>query len=206
MDKIDFSKIVAQSSREYKVRAIESELQRVGRQNVCLSDCLVNQDREGLFVMRMLHEHHKQFHDLFYKIKVLKDLWGKPVKPGDKVEWKAGRRVRDAFGNKYTLQQIKDYERRGELRQIEIWHNATVDEKGCISVGFEDAAILLSERGVHYESGVPITGMKETSKETIHPHTGKALKPVQHYWLYSECPKEIYESLPVISSPKKSDK
>jgi hypothetical protein len=191
MDKIDFGAIASNTGREYKIRAIQSEIERVGIQNIAISDCLVNTDRDGLFIMRMLHDHYRNNRDLNYKIRVRHDLWGKPVKPGDKIEWKFGRKIRDAFGRKYTQQQLRDYTRRGELRQIEIWHHAIVDEAGCITVGFEDAAMLLSERGVHYESKQPITRMPERAKsityDTYDKESRKALG-TQHFWLYEEVP------------------
>lgn len=203
MEHIDFSKIAAQTGRDYKTRAILSEVDRVGINNVMISDCLVNVDRDGLMVMRTLHNHFMQNRDLFYKIHVIQDLWGNPVKPGQKIEWKAGMKKRDPFGKKYSIQQIKNFQRRGELRQIEIWHNATVDDKGCINVSFEDAAILLSERGVHYLSKEPITTMPEKSKITIDPKTNKPVKPVQFFWLYEEVNLEDYVNLPSLTKKSK---
>jgi hypothetical protein len=211
-DKIDFGLIASNTGREYKIRAITSEIERVGIQNIAISDCLVNTDRDGLFVMRTLHEHYRNNRDLRYKIKVRCDLWGKPVQPGQRLEWKFGRKVRDPFGRKYTQQQIKDYTRRGELRQIEIWHNAVVDESGCITVGFEDAAILLSERGVHYESKQPITRMPERARAMSYDSYDKdSRKPVgtQHFWLYEEVPHEPEQNhidIPAPTRRKYADK
>lgn len=199
MEHINFDHIIAQTAREYKVRAIMSEINRVGIENVMISDCLANVDREGLMVMRTLHDHFLQNRDLFYRIKVLSDRWGNPVKPGDKIEWKAGRKVRDPFGKKFTQHQIKQFEQRGELRLIEIWHNATVDSKGCIKVKFDDAALLLDTRGVHYLSGRPLTSMPE--KDPIDDRD--KVTRVQFYWLYEEINPEAYASLPEIKTEKK---
>jgi hypothetical protein len=200
MNKIDFAMIQAQTGREYKLRAIQTELSRVGVNNVAISDCLVNADRDGLVVMRTLHDHFRQNRDLRYKIKVLKDMWGKPVAPGELVRWKFGRRTRDAFGRKYTQDQIKAYTRRGELGQIEIWHDATVDANGCITVGFEDAAILISERGIHYESKAPITRMPEKRDEPTYDRYDRDTRKLlgfQHYWLYEEVPNALEAGAPV---------
>lgn len=201
MQKFDFNKVFSQTARDYKIRAIQGELDAVGVQNVSISDCLMNSDRDGLLVMRTLMELHKQNRDMFYKLKVLKDHFGNAVLPGQKLEWKAGMKIRDPFGKKYTMQQINNFRRRGEIRQIEIWHSAIVDNKGCINVNFEDAAILLSLYGV-YHTGSPITSMKETSTVTIDKYTQKPTKPTRYHWLYQEIPQDEYEQLPVLNKIK----
>jgi len=210
MDKIDFAMIASNTGREYKIRAINSEIERVGIQNVAISDCLVNTDRDGLFVMRMMHEHYRNNRDLRYRIKVRSDLWGNPVKPGSNLEWKFHRKVRDPFGKKFTQNQIMEYRRRGEMRQIEIWHDAIVDDSGCINVGFEDAAILLSERGIHYESKQPITRMPEHSRAVSYDSYDKDTRKAvgtQHFWLYEEVPMSANQDAPSLPARKKySDK
>lgn len=191
MKKIDYNHIASQSGREYKLRAINAEIAKVGIHNIAISDCLVNADRGGLLVMRTLLEHYKNAHDLTYKIRVLRDMWGNHVKPGQKIEWKFAFRHRDEFGRKMTKHQIDAYRRRGEIRQVEIWHHAFVDDAGCITVGFEDAAILLQHHGVHYDSKEPITHMPEKHREVTYDSYDRDLrKPlgVQHFWLYEEVP------------------
>lgn len=206
--RIDFSKIAMQSARDYKIRTIQSEVQRVGGMNkILITDCLSNKDRDGLLVMKVLTDAVAENPTVRYKIRVLSDMWGNPVKPGDKVEWKFERKTRDMFGKKITNRQFKEYIRRGEEREIEIWHDAIVDEKGCVDVPFKDAAILLDTRGVHFESKQPLCNFPRTRKAVTRDHYDKEFANVlgiQHFWLYEECPSDVYEQIPTQGKSKKS--
>lgn len=209
MERIDFSKIAMQSAREYKIKTIRSEIARIGGlEKVLLTDCLSNKDRDGLLVMRTLDDFDKQNGGVLrYKIKVLKDIWGNPVYPEDIVEWKFERKTRDMFGHKITNRQFKEYVRRGEQREIEVWHEAIVDEKGCIDVPFKDAAILLNTRGVHFMSNQPLTHFPERDRKVTRDHYDPEFAKtmgIHHYWRYSECPPWIYETLPKIKKPRKT--
>jgi hypothetical protein len=128
-----------------------------------------------------------------YKIRILKDKWGEPVETGQEIEWMCGRITRDPFGKKLTNAYYKDMVRRGKQRSLEIWHSATVDKHGCIDVGFKDAAILLSERGLHFESKEPLCRYRDVSSEPVKCKDGKMR--LQHFWLYEEVPPWEYEQL-----------
>ena len=206
--RINFDVIAEHSAREYKIRMIRQEIERVGGlEKILITDCLSNKDRDGLLVMKTLNDSPVATNpNVRYKIKILKDMWGNPVSPGDKHEWKFERKIRDMFGKKYTNRQIKEFIRRGEQREIEIWHDAIVDEKGCIDVPFKDAAILLDTRGVHFGSGQPLTNMPEYRKDMTRDHYDKDYAKVigrQHFWLYCEIPPDTYRDLPKIKKPRK---
>lgn len=205
---IDFQKIQSTTGRDFKLMAITSEIKRVGFENITITECLSNRDRDGLLIMKALQDHaNRNQGTIRYKIRVLKDRWGKPVYPGDKVEWKFERLKRDFLGKKITNRAYKEAKLRGEERTIEIWHEAIVDKKGCIDVPFEDAARLLDTRGVHYKSGQPLMRMPETERFVRRDSYDKDYAQVigkQHFWLYSEAPPDVYKSLPTIKKPEKN--
>jgi len=209
--RIDFSKIAMQSARDYKIKTIQSEIARVGGlDKILITDCLSNKDRDGLLVMKTLTDAIGNNPNVRYKIKVLKDMWGNPMKPGDEIEWKFEIKIRDMFGKKLTHRQRKEYIRRGERDMVEEWHSATIDGKGCVDVPFRDAAILLNTRGVHFESGLPIMNhtYPERSKKITRDHYEKEYANVigtQHYWLYCEVPTDVYEQLPITKKKRKTE-
>lgn len=204
--RLDFGQISNQPGRDFKIAAIQKEIQRIGGiHNVLVTDCLSYRDQDGLLVMMALQQHNNANLDLHYKIRCLKDKWGKHVHPGDFVEWKFARKTRDMFGKKITNRQFKEAVRRGQQREFEEWHNAVVDEKGCITVPFKDAAILLDTRGVHFESMQPLTSMPQFEREVTRDHYDKDFAKVvgrQHYWLYCEIPRDTYQDLPTIKQKK----
>ena len=182
---------------------ILKELERVG-DDFMITDALSRVSEGGLFVLQSIQGNvdgqpvprdsgSDRAYRRTYWLRVLSDQWGRPVKPGDEVEWKVGQRMRDAMGRKYTRRQINDFIRRGEIRQIEYWHSAIVNEHGCIEVSFEDAALLLDTRGVHYASKQPLTGMKRVAGGPTKTPDGQML--TRHYWLYEEVPPEEVERL-----------
>jgi hypothetical protein len=205
MDRLDFSKIASVQGGDNKIRAIHSELERVGMENISISDCIVNRDRDGGMILNLLQEYASQG-TLSYKLKVLLDVNGNPVKPGDLIEWKHSIRKRDIFGKKLTIAAIKNHIRRGEIRMIEIWHNAVVDAKGCITVGFEDASILLSQYGVHFETKQALTSMPEKTKTVGYDSYEKdTRKPtgLTYFWRYMEVQADKYLKLTEIAKKVK---
>lgn len=183
MERINFDDIAIHPDSTVRQRKLLEQMDKC-KEGVLITDCLANDKRGGLQVMQILQ---KTKPNRRYKIRVLKDMWGDPVKPGDTIEWHFATAHRDPFGKKITNAYKKDLIRRGAIREIETWHDATVDKHGCIDVPFEDAAILLNTRGVHFESKEPLCRMKETASPSN--------KRLQHYWLYEEVPPWEYEKL-----------
>lgn len=203
MTKINYEYISAQHAAEQKHRAIASELDRIGPENVSLEECLINKDRYGLLIIQKLIDIHNENHNLFYKIKVLQDIWGEKVLPGQKIQWKYKIRHRDTFGKKLSMKEIKAIYRRGEGHKIDVYHSAVVDSKGCINVPIEDALILLDLNGVTAH-GEPICQKPEKTKE-IKDAQGRLVKPAQHFWLYQEVSQEDYETLPEKNKKEKKE-
>jgi hypothetical protein len=204
MDRIDFERIGGIQGAESKILNIHDQVERIGFENIALSDCLMNRDRDGSMILNLLQEYASQG-TLNYKIKVLIDVNGNPVKPGDVIEWKHSIKKRDIFNKKLTMVQIKNFQRRGEIRKIENWHSAVVDNKGCISVSFDDACILLSQFGVHFESKQPLTSMPEKTKTVGYDSYEKDTRKstgLTYFWRYMEVPADKYAKLPEVKSGK----
>lgn len=204
MERLDFEMIGSIQGAENKIRNIHDQLERVGMENISLSDCIINRDRDGGMILNLLHDYAVQG-TLNYKIKVLMDVNGNPVKPGDRIEWKHSIKKRDIFGKKLTITQIKNYIRRGEIRMVENWHSAVVDNKGCMSVGFEDACILLSQFGVHHDTKQALTSMPEKTKTVGYDSYEKESRKatgLTYFWRYMEVSMEKYLKLPEIKKAK----
>lgn len=199
MERVKYDEIVIHPSKDVRQRKMQDEMARCG-EGVLITDCLANSSRGGLQIMQILTHMHS---DRRYKIRVLSDKWGNPVKPGDKIEWHVSTMFRDAFGKKITNRQKTEMARRGTLRDIETWHEAEVDEHGCIDVSLADAGILLNTRGLHFESKEPLcTHHKRVASEPT--KTPDGTMRLQHYWLYEEVPPWEYEKL-IKKRKKRSD-
>ena len=196
--RIDFRQITSHHAQDMRRRATIDECEKVGWSNILLTDCLTERDSGGLHVLVILHNRESEVTGddrTRYKIKVLIDRWGQPVKPGDKIEWLFDQRARDPLtGKKYTNQMRKTLTRMGRADEFQIHHSATVDKHGCIEVGLYDAQLLLSRWGVHPDSQQPLGRYHETATDPVKdPQTGKMR--LQHFWRYQEVPAWEYAEL-----------
>jgi hypothetical protein len=207
--RIDFNRLMAIKNDAQKSMAIEEEMRRVGN-NICLTDILINREYGGAYMLRMLHGDpyigQEQYQGRF-KIQVLKTKWGEPVKPGDEIEWFVSRRYRKPDGTKYNQNDVHRLRMAGRIRDIEVWHSALIDEKGCIDVSLRDACILLDTRGVNFEGGFPLTPYKEVASQPtpVNKWDPNCEKKLQYFWLYAEAPKWVYDELPLLPTVDKTD-
>ncbi|MHC4179377.1 MAG: hypothetical protein ACYSWU_17835 [Planctomycetota bacterium] len=196
-NQIDWTAVSMHPAAIRRRAAAVAELERVG-EDFEITDALAHPGEGGLLVLQMINgnvngqkaERDRGAEKAYrkqYKLRVLQDMWGDEVEPGDKIEWRMGRRLRDALGKKLTNRHINDLKRRGEIRTVEIWHDAIVDEDGCITVPFEDACMLLDTRGVHYVAKTPLTGMPERSAQP-NKRADNGEMGTKHFWLYEEVP------------------
>ena len=198
--RIDFNRLMAIKIEAQKSLAIQEELDRVGP-NICLTDMIVNREYGGSRMLHMLTGDMRYGLESYggrFKIQCLKTKWGQPIKPGDDVEWFVSRRLKKLDGTKYNQNDIRRLTMSGRLKDIEVWHNARVDRKGCIDVSMMDALILLDTRGVHFEGGNPLTPYKEVSSQPtpVNKWDPDCEKRLQHFWLYAEAPRWVYDELP----------
>lgn len=206
---IDFTRLNAITSpNELKTRVLE-EFNAAG--DFPLSDVLIQHTNAATHVLKLLADEAKygcinprtKRRDTTirrtYKIKVLCDMWGDPVKPGDVIEWKADIRRRDPMGRKYTTKDMMELRRQNREDEFVEYHAAEVGPDGCIVVEFDDAGKLLITHGVYYGTGGPICSHKEIAGKPKMSPSG-AMKH-RHNWLYMEVPPGVDPS--TLGKPKR---
>jgi hypothetical protein len=194
--RIDFEAIAITPKGQQRTAKIMNEIERVG--HVVLSDCFVNDTQCGLQVLDVLermfivNEQAVGTHRN-YRLKVLRDKWGDPVRPGDKVRWKAqvhSRQLRGA-GDPLTSTIAEDMKRRGEGSKLVEMGEAVVDEYGTITLGYKAAAQLISNHGQHYANvndegqKLGICMQKECSSKPVRIESS-GRKRYRWNWLYEE--------------------
>jgi hypothetical protein len=201
---------------------IRSEIERVGY--VSLSDCFVNRRRASSQVLMVLDEFDKDpmrdpinrgkqtREPRMYRIKCLRRANGDEIKPGDEITWKRQvyTRANDGTNKPYTQQDVEEIRRRGMGEVLQATGRATVDDYGCITIPYRDAAQLISLNGQHY--GVTDSQGKKTGVTTLREVTTRAVvingetEYRQHRWnwLYEEVPPGT--KLEKITPSKKRDK
>lgn len=196
---IDWEAIRNGRSLEDKRRIALGELRKCDG-HIVISDCLANKKRDGVIFLEILDSKiAMRDHVPRYKLRILRDQWGDPPVPGEDHVWRAGTRNRDEFGRKMGSLEIRERMRRGDNSHL-VYHSAVIDQDGCITVPYEDAAMLLNHFGVHYSSGEPLTGLREMSREPTKRASDGAMK-IQHNWRYVEVPP--WESPAKLDAPKK---
>ncbi|MHC4575107.1 MAG: hypothetical protein ACYS76_13410 [Planctomycetota bacterium] len=196
---IDWKAISSAPHGPEKTQKIVDEIGRV--EHVVLSDCLVNRKRGGSLVLEALEkmipmEERSQNKYRRYKLRVLRDKLGNPVRPGETVTWKQQliTRSMNGIGEPLTNRQMEAMKRRGEGDKLVQTGNATVDEYGCIEVGFLDASQLLNNHGQHYrntnESGqkTGICPQREVSTKTVMVDGEPQTKRYKWNWRFEEVP------------------
>jgi hypothetical protein len=180
--RIDYEAIASGRSPEHKMRIAQDQIKKVGY--VSISDALVNRDRDSVLVLQALDAMDSEGRTQKVKLLVLRNEWGDKPNPGDTHEWKSQIRTRDEFGKKIDQAAIHAMKRRGEDTHV-IYHSSVVDADGCITVSYKDAAMLLGNYGVHWDSGMPISKMREHSREPVNVANGQ-----KHTWnwRYQEVP------------------
>jgi hypothetical protein len=140
---------------------------------ICLSDAILHARNGGNLVLHWTDREDEAGREdsdgiimegsrRMWKIKILCDEYGNPPVPGDKIKWVFKRTCRDKrTGLKLNSRQIKEMQRMGLGDSLIQYHGAIIDEYECISVGYKDAVTMLRNHGVHYESKLPLSPMKE---------------------------------------------
>ena len=167
-----------------------------------LSDLIVDKMKHGGVALRAIakadernvrYAPNKVFN---FKIKVLKDEWGKTYKPGDKVKFVTRKldTLKDGPEERNNARRMGTYEE-DYLDIIEY----EVDKKGCITCGFETAVNFLINYGLHAMTGRPLTDKVEVSKNVSFKEVdGKKIYKHLWYWRYQEVTPEQYKKLPNI--------
>lgn len=140
-----------------------------------------------------------------WKLRVIYDEWGNPVKPGDVVKC---RRQKPLFTDKRQRKYVSSSEINADKidgSYDKKWTRTkqyTVDEKGCITCEVRDATLFLVKWGKHGKSNGVLSQHK--SKNSGEPGAAKHgdMKHVW-YWRYEEVDRDMYKKLPVIEGRKK---
>jgi len=185
---------------------IASEFERGGPSDPpYLSSVMVGFNQGGVYVMEALAMRYEQDRKLpndrkfSWKLLVLCDEWGNKPVPGDTVYRKEQLPLQHEPGKPLTSEEINIEKMNGTyeknwVRRIPY----TIDEKGCITVEFEDASYFLTVFGVHGKSGAPMSiHKKEHSGEPLTTPRGDKLHC--WYWRFKEQDKEMYAELPKIT-------
>jgi hypothetical protein len=169
-----------------------------------LSDLLVEAENGSIPVLQALEqnwEEQREFPEQQFRwnIQILRDEWGNEPSPGDIIYRKIRRPLDKRLGKPIPSSKLSMMKRNGTYKKKFI-HEVPykVDEKGCISVSFRDAAFFLNVFGVHSESNEPLSRSHVDPMSTEPVDTPCGDKLHVWYWRYQEASKEQYAELPKI--------
>jgi len=133
-----------------------------------------------------------------WRLLVLKDEWGQPPVPGEKVIRKISLPLKDAAGPPISSHDISVDVANGTYdKKYKETVEFEIDEKGCITCEFDHAMAFISTWGVHPVTRINVgRHAQEFSTEPVDCPLGG--KRHVHYWRYKEVTPEEYERLPVL--------
>lgn len=139
--------------------------------------------------------------DRIYKLKVLKDEWGKPVKPGDLVYRIHKKSLYESPDKPHSSAYLSSVVKSGKWKDtMEDHESFEVDKKGCISCTGDDMFYFLSHFGIHSISRERLSfHPNETSSGPVTLPNGNGMKHVW-YWRYEEWDREMYDTAPVMQA------
>ena len=179
-----------------------------------MSDLLLGFNQGGVHIMQALEERFKQDQSIDrpqeqrfkWKLKVLKDEFGQPVKPGDIVEHVIHRSPEHGTGKPMTSGEISVLKMNGFYERDWVTRiQYKVDDKGCITTGFVATSYFLQKFGVHGKTGAIISHHKVAHSGDPQEAPKEGMKHV-HYWRFKEVDSEDYGKLDVITDEKHSQK
>lgn len=197
-EKINYDRLEAFTTPVQKREYIERCFSVMDANDIYLSDLFAN-SRKRQAVLSLLAEKDKIDRDTLqppwtWRILVLKDEWGNVPQPGDKVERVIPvnrKRPEGPVGSGEINASMVDGSYRRRFERVRAY---TVDEKGCITVPFEDAGYFLTQYGIHYVSRMALCGHPELSTDPVKSPVGSLMHV--HYWRYAEVDAATYETLP----------
>ena len=209
MGQIDYGELKRTEIRSEREELVERAVE--GGAYPCISDAMVNRDRHGADALVVFEELNKtgRLHpdagpfQYQWILRVIRHRNGQPPKAGDVFRWKRQvyNRERKRRGLKLSGRLIRDAIRRGEGHRFVDLGEAVIDERGCIKLGYGDASQLLHNHGVHYDTGIAISGMRDKSRGPVEQEDGS--KTHVWNWLAEEVLPEEYDDLETI---QKADK
>lgn len=167
---------------------------------VFISDLMINWETGGDVLLERLRQDKRKK----YYLKVIKDIWGQPVKPGDKVRREFKEKLHRAPGTPIHHKILTASVRSGNWEKDFLrFEDFVIDEKGCIKCSAGDMWYFLSHFGIHCYSREPISfHVNETSAGPQKVQSDGSMKH-RHYWLYEEVETKKYDELPLLTVEKK---
>jgi hypothetical protein len=185
-NKFDFNKFSQLSSPEERYRMLDNSFKEADY--LVLSDPFMYRSSGGTEVLQYIEQRvndgmynkttgrNDRTKPFTWRLKLLKHTNGSKPKPGDRIEW-VTQRTNKIMDKKIGTTQARDLIRRGDGDRLTHTNAAVLDNDCCFVVGFEDASHLLSNNGVYFRTGYPISNLPE------HFRTG-----AYHNWRYVEVP------------------
>jgi len=182
-----------------------------------LSDLLIGHARGGTFVLEALARRYRDALRLSaaqrektsfrWRLHVLRDEWGNKLMPGDVFRHRETLPLQHDDGVLATSRELSADKSDGTYNaKWTLLHEHPIDERGCLTVEFEHAALLLSLYGRHPQSGVCVGRRRpEHSAEPV--ETGNGSERL-HVWYHRLCEadREYYAALPVLGQRGKNDR
>jgi hypothetical protein len=135
-----------------------------------------------------------------WKLKVIRDEWGNPPRPGDKVikinKLPLNKRGKSLPPDELNLAMLDG----SYAKRFEKHVPYTIDEKGCIECSFTDAGYFLIHHGIHGKTERTMNTKEEHSTEPVDAPNGSKIHV--WYWRFMEVDAEDYKNLPKL---KKTD-
>jgi len=183
-EQINYELVKSQRTRSEAMNTFKKEAERVGY--ISLTDALLNLSGGGTFALKYLDAQHQidinkvDGEARTWKIRVLKDVYGNKVKPGDVIVHSVQNKPVNSAGRMLRISALNDMIRRGTYDKDYVDRREfIVDDDNCIKCFFSDAFYFLYEFGVNEDNGQPLTGRPEFSKKA------KGAKQ-KHYWRFHE--------------------
>ncbi len=202
--RVDYNNISTQKTLNGRIEALENEVKSA--EYVCVTHALTHYNFGGALMLERLHRDNADKmptgENRKFKIFVMRDAWGTAPKPGDVVERKIMRPLRDKAGRKIRTTAVNDMKRRGTWENdFVLKREFIVDDKGCIECTIDDAVYFLQGHGVHFEDkGAALCGRREMTSGPCKSPDGQQ-KHVW-YWRYWEAPPWVYDKLPSLAVKK----
>jgi hypothetical protein len=169
-NKFDFAAYTKLSSPEERFRMLDDQYKSA--EYLVLSDPFMYRDSGGYDVIKYIQGRSgygminpatgktDKTRPYVWKLRLLVHTNGSSPRPGDRVEW-VTQRTNRVMGKKIGTTQARELIRRGDSDKLTETNAAILDKDCCFLVGYEDASQLLSNNGVYFRTGYPISGLPQ---------------------------------------------
>lgn len=195
--KVDLTLFSGAQSTAQAESVLESWIEKSVENNdpIEIGELLLDSESGGALLSRLRRDRSAK-----YRIKVIRDKWGKSVAPGDKVYRETNKSLYNSPDKPISSRDLSKIVRskQWEKRMVDRTE-FVVDDKGCIMVSADDCFYFLSHFGIHRSGSILSFHPNETSSGPVRmDNENQGMKHVW-YWRYMEVTEEEYSELPRIS-------